>query len=188
MVTAMDDAIGNVTDSLKRNGMFENTLIIFTADNGGWTTFSGNNYPLRGGKATVYEGGTRASAFVYGSGLQKPNTVFDGMIHAVDWMPTILSAAGGGQVSGIDGVDLWPSISEGVPSSLRSEFIYNLDDSVVPIVGHAAIRMGDYKLIEGFAGAYNGWYPLPENEEDSEIDEPKVDYYQLYNLRGKLML
>ncbi|VDI46551.1 Hypothetical predicted protein, partial [Mytilus galloprovincialis] len=183
MVTAMDDAIGNVTESLKRNGMFEDTLIIFTADNGGWTTFSGNNYPLRGGKATVYEGGTRASAFVYGSGLQKPYTVFDGMIHAVDWMPTILSAAGGGQVSGIDGVDLWPSISEGVPSSLRSEFIYNLDDSLVPIVGHAAIRMGNYKLIEGFAGAYNGWYPVPENEEDSEIEEPKVDYYQLYNLR-----
>ncbi|CAC5379758.1 ARSB [Mytilus coruscus] len=183
MVTALDDAIGNVTASLKRNEMFEDTLIIFTSDNGGMPSYSGNNYPLRGGKATIYEGGTRASAFVYGLGLQKPNTVFDGMIHAVDWMPTILSAAGGGQVSGIDGLNMWPSISEGVPSSLRSEFIYNLDDSLVPIMGRAAIRMGDFKLIEGFAGTYNGWYPVPENEEDAKIDEPKVDYYQLYNLR-----
>ncbi|VDI79518.1 Hypothetical predicted protein [Mytilus galloprovincialis] len=98
-------------------------------------------------------------------------------------MPTILSAAGGGQVSGIDGLNMWPSISKGVPSSLRSEFIYNLDDSLVPTIGRAAIRMGDYKLIEGFAGAWNGWYPVPETAEDVTINEPKVDYYQLYNLR-----
>ncbi|VDI79517.1 Hypothetical predicted protein [Mytilus galloprovincialis] len=192
MVTALDDAIGNVTDSLKRNGMLKDTLIIFTTDNGGSPTYFGNNYPLRGGKTTVYEGGTRATSFVYGSGLQKPNTVFDGrlfvivlrMIHAVDWMPTIISAAGGGgQVRGIDGLNMWPSISKGVPSSLRSEFIYNLDDSLVPMMGHAAIRMGDYKLIEGFAGVYNGWYSVPENETATEKDDPKEDYYQLYNLR-----
>lgn len=48
--------------------------------------------------------------------------------------------------------------------------------------------MGDFKLIEGFAGAYNDWYPVPETEEDAKIDEPKVDYYQLYNLRGKFRL
>lgn len=48
--------------------------------------------------------------------------------------------------------------------------------------------MGDYKLIEGFAGVYNGWYPVPENETVTEKDDPQEDYYQLYNLRGKFKL
>jgi len=45
-------------------------------------------------------------------------------------------------------------------------------------------RVGDYKLIEGYAGAYNGWYPLPVNESVYSIEEPTVDYYQLYDLKS----
>ena len=45
-------------------------------------------------------------------------------------------------------------------------------------------RVGDYKLIEGYAGAYNGWYPLPVNESVYNIEEPTVDYYQLYDLKS----
>ncbi|XP_041378172.1 flavin-containing monooxygenase 5-like isoform X2 [Gigantopelta aegis] len=95
MVSALDEAVGNVTSALKQNGMLDDTLIFFTADNGGWIPYYGNNYPLRGGKLTVYEGGTRAVAFINGRGLKKPGTVYDGMMHAIDWMPTIIAAAGG---------------------------------------------------------------------------------------------
>ena len=59
--------------------------------NGGATYASGRNYPLRGGKMTVFEGGTRVRGFINGKSL-KPY-VYDGMFHAVDWMPTILHAA-----------------------------------------------------------------------------------------------
>ncbi|KAL5014583.1 hypothetical protein ScPMuIL_008853 [Solemya velum] len=156
MVTAMDNAIGQVVDSLKREGLYNDTLIIFTSDNGGLPQAHGNNWPLRGGKATIWEGGTRAAAFVHGSGLQKSGYTYDGMMHAVDWNPTILSAAGGTPADEIDGVNQWPSLSTGSESS-RSEFIYNLDDKLLPD-GHAAIRMGDYKLIAGSPGAYSGWY------------------------------
>ena len=45
-------------------------------------------------------------------------------------------------------------------------------------------RVGDYKLIEGYAGVYNGWYPLPVNESVYNIEEPTVDYYQLYDLKS----
>ncbi|XP_052090818.1 arylsulfatase B-like [Mytilus californianus] len=140
MVTALDDAIGNVTQSLMKYGLYNETLIIFTADNGGWTAFSGNNYPLRGGKLTVYEGGTRAVQFVHGAGISKSNYTFNGMMHAVDWMPTILAAAGGGSVPGIDGINHWPDLQDGIPRHTRTEFIYNLDDSTVPVNGKAAIR------------------------------------------------
>ncbi|OWF52332.1 arylsulfatase B-like [Mizuhopecten yessoensis] len=162
MVTAMDDLVGNVTAALKENGMYDETLFVFTADNGGWPLFHGNNYPLRGGKITIYEGGTRATAFISGKGLEKTGYTYNGMMHAVDWMPTILSAAGGTPEKDIDGLDQWESLRTGAPSK-RTEFIYNLDDMNPPLQGHAAIRVGDYKLIEGYPGLYPGWYK-PETE------------------------
>ena len=69
MVTAMDDAVGAVIKSLKRAGMFDNTIIIFFSDNGGPVQNGANNWPLRGYKGTLWEGGTRTPAFIHGPGL-----------------------------------------------------------------------------------------------------------------------
>ncbi|XP_060560509.1 arylsulfatase B-like [Ruditapes philippinarum] len=165
MVSAMDEAIGNVTQALTDKGMIDDTLFIFTADNGGWPGHGGNNYPLRGGKITIFEGGTRAAAFVSGSGIEKKGSTYEGLIHAVDWHPTILSAAGSSNdetINNIDGLDQWKAISTGAESA-RNEFVYNLDDSLDPVTGHAAIRVGDFKLISGYPGPYRDWYK-PEQE------------------------
>ncbi|KAI8491914.1 hypothetical protein Bbelb_302870 [Branchiostoma belcheri] len=159
MVSAMDEAIGNVTMAMKRAGLWDNTLLIFTADNGGWPLFSGNNFPLRGGKITLWEGGTRAAAFVHGSMLQKTGYTSDEMIHAVDWFPTILAAAGGTADSGIDGVSQLDTLVSGKPSP-RTEFVYNIDATFPTKQG--AIRVGGYKLIEGYAGKPDGWI-RPDN-------------------------
>ncbi|XP_060588766.1 arylsulfatase I-like [Ruditapes philippinarum] len=167
MVSAMDEAIGNVTQALTDNGLIEDTLFIFTSDNGGWTDHGGNNYPLRGGKITIFEGGTRAAAFVSGSGIKKKGSTYEGIIHAVDWHPTILSAAGSSDDNideSIDGLDQWQAISHGTESA-RNEFVYNLDESLLSINGHAAIRVGDFKLISGYPGPYQGWYkPAQESK------------------------
>ncbi|KAK6176801.1 hypothetical protein SNE40_015033 [Patella caerulea] len=163
MVSVLDEGVGNITQALKDAGMYDDTLIIFTADNGGELLGNfANNWPLRAGKHTVYEGGTRGTAFVHGSMLQKTQYTYNGMIHAVDWMPTIISAAGGTPITDRDGMDQWDSLQSGSPSK-RSEFVYNLDDFPEPLEGHAAIRMGDMKLIEGYPGRYDGWY-LPNNK------------------------
>ena len=71
MVTAMDDAIGNLTDVLKANEMFDNTIIIFISDNGGIANLGGgaSNYPLKRGKGSFYEGGVRTPAFVHAPNL-----------------------------------------------------------------------------------------------------------------------
>jgi arylsulfatase A-like enzyme len=69
MVTALDDAIGNVTRALHDAEMYERTLLIFSSDNGGplvTTGISGNNYPLKGGKTNDFEGGVRVVAFLSG--------------------------------------------------------------------------------------------------------------------------
>jgi len=57
MVTILDEAIGNITQKLKDLDMLDDTLIVFTSDNGGAVYTSGRNYPLRGGKMTAFEGG-----------------------------------------------------------------------------------------------------------------------------------
>ena len=67
MVTAMDDAVGNITQALKESGLYDNTIIVFFSDNGGPSAsgFGANNWPLRQGKGHVFEGGTRTPAFVH---------------------------------------------------------------------------------------------------------------------------
>lgn len=167
MVTAMDEAIGEVVEQLVKSGLMNDTLIVFTADNGGMPKDGGNNYPLRGAKTTIFEGGTRAFSFIFGNGVEKTGYKYEGMMHAVDWNPTILSAAGvKNEIDyAIDGIDQWESISKGQPSK-RSEFIYNLDNEFLAPQGHAAIRVGNYKLIQGYPGPLQDWYSPDEDLDD----------------------
>ncbi|XP_013414346.1 arylsulfatase B isoform X1 [Lingula anatina] len=157
MVTAMDDAIGRIHQILKEYKMLRNTLIVFTTDNGGAPHHGGSNWPLRGAKTTLWEGGTRAVTFAYGSMLKKTGYVSDQLIHAVDWFPTFITAAGGKPNLKMDGVNQWRMLRFGQPSR-RKEFVYNIDD----VKFSAGIRFGNYKLILGSPGKYSTWYPQPQ--------------------------
>ena len=164
MVTAMDDQIGRVVAALDKRGMRENTLIVFQSDNGGTSNplFAGegdvskikipvDNGPLRDGKGSLYEGGTRVVAFANWPGHIKPGTV-DGMMHVVDMYPTLATLAGAPLDKGkaLDGMDMWRTISENAPSP-RTEIVYNIEPF------RAGIRDGDWKLV---------WRtPLPEGIE-----------------------
>lgn len=161
-ITAMDDQIGRVLDALQKKGLRDNTIIFFQSDNGGTRNamFAGegdmskvvipcDNGPYREGKGMLYEGGTRVPALVNWPGHIKPGTVIDGMMHVVDTYPTLLGLAGGKSDKNkpLDGLDMWPTISEGKPSP-RTEVIYNIEPF------RAGVREGDWKLI---------WRtPLPE--------------------------
>ena len=169
MVTALDEAVGNITQALKKNNMDKNTLIVFTADNGGQVMEGGNNYPLRGNKNTLWEGGTRAAAFIHGSMLLAPGTVSHALIHVTDWLPTLVSAAGSGRggVGDVDGVDQWEVLMTGSQDSNRKTMLYNIDPRTDPRSGNgpnAAIREGQYKLIVGHPGRPSGWIPPPQYE------------------------
>ena len=180
MVTALDEAIGKVVASLETNGLMNDTTIIFTADNGGLPLASGNNYPLRGAKSTIFEGGTRAAAFVYGKDVEKAGSTYEGLMHAVDWHPTILDLAGvNSSRNDMDGVSQWEAIRLG-GASPRTELVYNLDDAFLATQGHAAIRVGDYKLIQGYPGPFNDWY------KPDEVYETTVDYIGENELYEKL--
>ena len=154
-ITAMDDQIGHVLAALDRKNMRENTLIVFMSDNGGTRNamFAGegdmskvkipcDNGPYRDGKGSLYEGGTRVAALANWPGHIKAGSTVEGMIHAVDWYPTLIALAGGqtGKAKPLDGMDIWPAVSAGEPSP-RTEVVYNVEPF------RAGIRQGDWKLI-----------------------------------------
>ncbi|HEY7166400.1 MAG TPA: arylsulfatase [Candidatus Binatia bacterium] len=154
MISCMDDEIGKVVAALEKKKMRENTLIVFMSDNGGNTIamFSGDvdvsklelpadNGPYRGGKGTLYEGGTRVAALANWPGHIKPGEVSQ-MIHVVDMFPTLTALAGVNPKNGkpLDGINVWETISEGKPSP-RHEVVYNIE----PFRG--AVREDDWKLI-----------------------------------------
>ncbi|KAL5259356.1 hypothetical protein ACHWQZ_G009712 [Mnemiopsis leidyi] len=166
MVTALDDIVKSVVYTLKDSGLWENTVFIFFADNGGMLgrfSIGQINYPLRGGKATYWEGGIRSASFIHSPLLQGGN-VNGELIHVTDWLPTIthIGACGveptnctGPELGDIDGVNQWNTII-GESESPRSEFLVNYDQ----VDNNAALRMGKWKLLQGDPGR-GPWVPPP---------------------------
>ncbi|MCA9269028.1 MAG: arylsulfatase, partial [Planctomycetales bacterium] len=142
MVDCVDTTVGRVVDALKRRGMRDNTLILFSSDNGGPEKLGANNGPLRGQKGTLYEGGVRVPAFANWPKRLKPAVVNE-PLHIVDWYPTLLTLAGASldQPLPLDGKNAWDTIAQGAKSP-RTEIVHNVEPT------RAAIRMGDWKLIE----------------------------------------
>jgi arylsulfatase A-like enzyme len=155
MISAMDAEIGRVLAALQRKGLRENTLIVFQSDNGGPASakFTGeidmskskippDNKPYRDGKGTLYEGGTRVVGLANWPGRIPAGAAVDGPMHIVDMLPTLAGLAGASTTGTkpLDGVDVWPTISQGKPSP-RTEVIYDIEPF------RAAVRQGDWKLI-----------------------------------------
>ena len=124
--------------------MRDNTLFIFSSDNGGPAPGRlTDNSPLRGGKGSVYEGGVRVCAFATWDGRIPAGARLDEPLHVVDWYPTLVRLAGGRldvpEQLPLDGRDIWPTLTEGAPSP-HDEILLN----AAPKGG--AIRVGDWKL------------------------------------------
>jgi arylsulfatase A-like enzyme len=151
MLAAMDEAVGQIVAAIDRAGIRENTLIVFTSDNGGPQPGKvTDNGALRAGKATLYEGGVRAAAFSNWPGRIPPGTVVREPLHIVDWYPTLLKLAGATltQKLPLDGRDAWPTIAAGKPSPHDAILI-----NASPRTG--ALRAGDWKLVLNGSGAAN---------------------------------
>jgi arylsulfatase A-like enzyme len=142
MLAAVDEAVAQIVASLKKTGMLENTLIIFSSDNGGPPP--GNNTPLREFKGTIYEGGTRAAAFAHWPGHVPAGKTIEGAMHIIDWYPTLIGLAGGSlrQALPVDGKDVWPMITNAEKSPHKAILSVSTRG-----ISQAAIRMGDWKLI-----------------------------------------
>lgn len=157
MVTAMDAAVGVVVDALEKAGIRDETLIIFTSDNGGLATSEGHptsNLPLRAGKGWMYEGGIRVPLIVAAPGVDA--TVSRIPACGVDVLPTIVDALQIDHRLQVDGRSLWPLLQGDIAAA----------DSLAtrPLFWHyphygnqggapaSAVRRGDWKLIRWYEG------------------------------------
>lgn len=150
MVTRMDYQIGRVLAALKAAGMDEDTIVIFTSDNGG-ERFS-DTWPFSGRKTELLEGGIRVPAIVRWPARVAAGSTSDQAIITMDWLPTLLSAAGGRPDPRFpsDGMDLTDFLT-GAPSRPRTLFWrYKMYDQ-------QACREGDYKYLSmnGHAFLFN---------------------------------
>jgi arylsulfatase A-like enzyme len=143
MMLAMDRAIGNVLDTLKETGVKDNTIVVYTNDNGGPTDAnSSSNLPLSGIKGTHLEGGFRVPYLIRWPGELEGDTTYDKPVSTLDLLPTVVSAAGGevAAMNDIDGEDLRPYLQGSKEGRPHNKLYWRVDV-------RAAARMGDWKLI-----------------------------------------
>jgi arylsulfatase A-like enzyme len=165
MIESMDDAIGTLLDTLDRLKIAENTIIIFTSDNGGnmYNEIDGttptSNAPLRGGKATMFEGGTRVPCVIAWPGITTPGSRSDAIIQSEDYYPTLLSGLGLKPILNqvFDGIDILPAL-KGNPLDREAVFQYFPHNPAVPdwLPPAVSVHRGDYKLIRLFHGGEAG--------------------------------
>mmetsp|Transcript_43826 Transcript_43826/g.103630 ORF Transcript_43826/g.103630 Transcript_43826/m.103630 type:complete len:536 (+) Transcript_43826:74-1681(+) len=170
MVHYMDNVVGRITDALKAKKMWSNTLLVFFSDNGGplYATTGANNYPLRGGKWSDFEGGLRVNAFASGGLIPASlaGTKYEGLISIADWYSTFAALAGVDShdaeaasvgLPAVDGVNVWPHLTGAANASARQEIHLSTQ----------ALLQGKYKIIVGMEW-FNLWpgeyYPTEEDE------------------------
>jgi arylsulfatase A-like enzyme len=154
MVEAMDLAVGKVLAQLDALGLRDNTLVIFTSDNGGLATSEGwptSNLPLRAGKGWIYEGGIREPLLVRWPGVTTPGSIIGAPVSSPDFFPTLLEAAGAKPAPGqtLDGVSLVPML-RGAAAPDRALFWHYPHYGNQGGAPAAAIRRGPWKLIQWF--------------------------------------
>ncbi|CAL1674865.1 unnamed protein product [Lasius platythorax] len=161
MVSRLDNSVGRIVQALGSRGMLKDSLILFLTDNGaasiGKFRNYGSNYPLRGMKYTLYEGGVRGAAVLWSPRLRKTARVCDDLMHVTDWLPTLYSIAGGDvrDLGEIDGVDQWCMLNGSLPSA-RDRLLLNIDE----ISKTEGAIYKQFKLLRGSieGGYYDGYY------------------------------
>lgn len=183
MVAALDEMVGALETTFKNAGIWDNTVLCFTTDNGGnpegglkhpgvtssgvWP--GGSNFPLRGNKGGDYEGGVRGIGFIRGAAASMPLEpgTSDALMHVSDWYPTIVHM-GGGSYEGslpLDGIDQYDVIFAGAEPA-RTKIIHNCpfraDGESWHDAAHkhgygGALRKGDFKFM--IANDHHGYLP-----------------------------
>ncbi len=162
----MDDSIGDLLKHLQDNGLADNTIVIFTTDNGAevFTWPDGGMTPFKATKGTTFEGGFRVPAIIRWPGKVKPGSVENGIFSGLDWLPTLADAAGNPDITDqllkgvklgdntyknhLDGYDQMNLLLGKGPSARHQLFYYG-----GPVLG--ALRIDDFKF--QFVQQPNGW-------------------------------
>ena len=183
-VQEIDWSMGELLKAVKSEGIDDQTLILFTSDNGSAREKQGSNLPLRGRKGRTDEGGMRVPCVVRWPGKIPSGTKSNLITSTLDLLPTFAAISGGEMPNDrtIDGVNIWPILSGKEKSNVRDVFFYYQMDQL------QAVRSGNWKLFVGMESKKRNWgksegrkelalYNLAEDiHEDKNVaaDNPKV--------------
>ena len=182
VITEIDYSVGRVLRSLEENGLTENTIVVFTSDNGPWLSYgnhSGSSGIYREGKGTTWEGGVRVPSIIKFPNKLK-SRVIDEPVMAIDWMPTFAELTNSKlSENKIDGKNIWPLLTGETHSSPHEKlyFYYRVNEL-------HSIRMNDWKI--HFTRTYRSLNGRPGGIDGIPVkyDMNVIEQNELYNLKN----
>jgi len=182
LIEHMDDGIGKVIAALKENGLYNNTFIIFTSDNGGQTGVGANNGPLRAGKGTMYEGGIRVPMCAVWPGKIEAGSRGDRVALTMDLFPTVCETAGANFNYEIDGHSILPTLlGKSRPTGERFLFWVRREGGNYGGRAWYAARFSDFKLVQNSPFEALQLYNLKDDrQEQNPLDRKHPMYSKLF--------
>ena len=179
LIEHLDDGIGKVIAAIKDAGISDNTLVIFTSDNGGELGVGASNGPLRAGKQNMYEGGIRVPMCAVWPGKIQPGTSSDRVALTMDLYPTICEAAGAKITHEIDGRSILPTLlGKSQPAEDRFLFWVRREGGGYGGRAYYAARYGDYKLVQNNPFEPMELYNLKDDPKEQKPLGKKNKMYQ----------
>jgi arylsulfatase A-like enzyme len=193
MVQSLDENVGRLAGALGELGIADRTIVVFVSDNGGnmYSEVGGvpptSNAPLRAGKATVYEGGTRVPCIVAGPGVARPGTVSDAFVSVEDFFPTLLELAGvpAPAKQTLDGMSFAPVLRGGPGAREAVYTFFPHDTEKAGGLPATAVRAGDWKLIRFHCGG-DALRPGSLDPSRDKSGQGGADRHELYNLKDDI--
>lgn len=186
----VDWSVGEVLAALKRCGVDDNTLVIYTSDNGPWLSYgdhAGSAGPFREGKGTCWEGGVREPTLMRWPGKIPAGSVCDDMLMTIDLLPTIAGLVGAKLPEHqIDGLDVWPLIAGETGAKNPHEsyaFYYAANELQAVVSGDGRWKLQlphTYRTLNGRPGGHDG---IPAKYENRKIEREEL--YDLSNDVGE---
>lgn len=180
MVKSVDENVGRLLNKLKELGIEDNTLVIFISDNGGYIgSVKGkkvtDNYPLRSGKGSLYEGGIRIPTLIYWPGVTIKGKEIDVPISTIDFFPTLLEVTNAkyGYIANVDGVSLVPLLKGKNTEFLNRTLFWHFPHYYQTTNPVSAVREGNWKLIEYLEDGHLELYNLDNDirEKNNILDQ-----------------
>ena len=182
VISEIDYSVGRVLKALEDNGIAENTIVVFTSDNGPWLSYgdhAGSSGIFREGKGTAWEGGQRVPCIIKYPSEIKANTIIDEPVMGIDWMPTFSHITGSKlSTNKIDGKNIWPLLTQKENKSPHKELYFYYRQNELH-----AVRSGDWKLY--FPRSYRTLNGKPGGKDGVPVkyENNIVKSNELYNLK-----
>jgi Sulfatase len=195
----LDSLVGQLLDKLDELGIADNTIVLFTSDNGAevFTLPDGGNHPFRGEKGTTYEGGFRVPMVARWPGVIEPGIIVNDIIASEDWVPALVAAAGDPDVkeklltghragdgktfkNHLDGYNFMPYFTGEVSEGPRHEFFYFTDNGDLTALRYNAWKV-TFKTIEG-----NLFTGTPESTNVPLVTNLRADPWERYQTEAPM--